>query len=95
MSFRDVKGPCGQRERCRAPIRICEAPQAGAGEAIAAARRGEPRRFARVRGQERHRGAKDMDTNLSKLRGGGDAQGGLACCSPWGRKESDTTERLN
>ena len=25
----------------------------------------------------------------------GDGQGGLACCSPWGRKESDTTERLN
>ena len=22
-------------------------------------------------------------------------QGSLACCSPWGRKESDTTERLN
>ena len=22
----------------------------------------------------------------------GDGQGGLACCSPWGRKESDTTE---
>ena len=22
-------------------------------------------------------------------------QGGLACCSPWGRKESDTTEGLN
>ena len=22
-------------------------------------------------------------------------QGGLMCCSPWGRKESDTTERLN
>ena len=22
-------------------------------------------------------------------------QGGLACCSPWGHKESDTTERLN
>ena len=20
---------------------------------------------------------------------------GLACCGPWGRKESDTTERLN
>ena len=27
--------------------------------------------------------------------GVGDGQGGLACCSPWGRKESDTTERLN
>ena len=27
--------------------------------------------------------------------GVGDGQGGLACCGPWGRKESDTTERLN
>ena len=27
--------------------------------------------------------------------GGGDGQGSLPCCSPWGRKESDTTERLN
>ena len=25
----------------------------------------------------------------------GDGQGSLACCSPWDRKESDTTERLN
>ena len=25
----------------------------------------------------------------------GDGQGGLACCSPWGHKKSDTTERLN
>ena len=25
----------------------------------------------------------------------GDGQGGLACCTPWGHKESDTTERLN
>ena len=24
--------------------------------------------------------------------GVGNAQGGLACCSPWGRKESDVTE---
>ena len=27
--------------------------------------------------------------------GVGDGQGGLACCSPWGRKELDTTEGLN
>ena len=27
--------------------------------------------------------------------GVGDGQGGLACCSPWHHKESDTTERLN
>ena len=24
--------------------------------------------------------------------GGGDEQGSLACCSPWGHKELDTTE---
>ena len=35
-----------------------------------------------------------MDLSLSKP-GVGDGQGGLACCSPWGRKQSDTTERLN
>ena len=27
--------------------------------------------------------------------GAGDGQGGLACCDSWGRKELDTTERLN
>ena len=27
--------------------------------------------------------------------GVGNGQGGLACCSPWGHKESDTTEQLN
>ena len=27
--------------------------------------------------------------------GDGEEQGTLACCSPWGHKESNTTERLN
>ena len=27
--------------------------------------------------------------------GVGDGQGSLACCSPWGQQESDTTEQLN
>ena len=27
--------------------------------------------------------------------GVGDVQGSLGCCSPWGLKESDTTEQLN
>ena len=27
--------------------------------------------------------------------GVGDGQGSLVCCSPWGHKESDTTELLN
>ena len=26
--------------------------------------------------------------------GDGEGQGSLACCSPWGRQESDTTETL-
>ena len=27
--------------------------------------------------------------------GVGDGQGGLVCCSPWCRKETDTTEQMN
>ena len=33
--------------------------------------------------------------SLSKLQGDGEGQVSLACCSPWGRKESDKTERLS
>ena len=29
---------------------------------------------------------------FEQVPGAGDGQGGLACCSPWGHKESDTTE---
>ena len=29
---------------------------------------------------------------FEQILGDGDGQGGLACCSPWDRKESDTTE---
>ena len=32
---------------------------------------------------------------FEKAPGVGDGQGSLACCSPWGRKELDTTEWLN
>ena len=32
---------------------------------------------------------------FEKALGVGDEQGSLACCSPLGYKESDTTERLN
>ena len=35
-----------------------------------------------------------MDMNLS-VSGVGDGQGSLVCCSPWGCKELDMTERLN
>ena len=35
-----------------------------------------------------------MDMSLGEP-GVGDGQGGLACCNSWGRKELDTTERLN
>ena len=53
----------------------------------------------RRRGRQRMRwldGITDlMDISLSELLRVGDGQGGLACCSSWGRKESDTTELLN
>ena len=32
---------------------------------------------------------------FEQAQGVGDGQGGLACYSPWGLKESDTTEQLN
>ena len=32
---------------------------------------------------------------FEQVLGVGDGQGGLACCNSWGRKESDTIERLN
>ena len=55
---------------------------------------------SRRRGQQRIRwldGITDsMDVSLSKLQEGvADGQGSLACCSPWGHKESDMTERLD
>ena len=53
----------------------------------------------RRRGRQRMRwldGITDsMDMSLSETPGVGDEQGGLACCDSWGRKESDTTERMN
>ena len=36
-----------------------------------------------------------MGHEFEQALGVGDEQGSLACCSPWGRKESDMTERLN
>ena len=32
---------------------------------------------------------------LGQTPGDAEGQGGLACCSPWGRKESDMTGQLN
>ena len=32
---------------------------------------------------------------FEQARGDGEGQGSLACCSPWGHKESDMTEQLN
>ena len=50
----------------------------------------------RRRGQQRMRWLDGitnlMDMSLSNNPGVGDGQGSLACCSPWGHKESDTTE---
>ena len=54
----------------------------------------------RRRGRQRMRWL-DGITNLKdrlefeQALGVGDEQGSLMCCSPWGRKESDTIEQLN
>ena len=32
---------------------------------------------------------------FEQVPGDGEGQGSLACCSPWGCKESDTTQRPN
>ena len=50
----------------------------------------------RRRGRQRMRWldgiANLMDMSLSKLQEVGGGQGSLACCSPWGHRESDATE---
>ena len=62
-----------------------------------------PLMLGKIEGRRRRRRQKirrldcitdSTDMSLNKL-GAGDGQGGLACCGSWGRKESDTTERLN
>ena len=32
---------------------------------------------------------------FEQIPGDGEGQGSLACCSPWGHKELDTTQQLN
>ena len=50
----------------------------------------------RRRGQQRMRWHQRLDGHeFESTLGVGDGQGSLACCSPWGRKELDLTERLN
>ena len=53
----------------------------------------------RRRGQQRMRwldGITDLIRHeFEKAPGDGEGQGSQVCCSPWGQKESDTTERLN
>ena len=39
-------------------------------------------------------GSMDM-SQLEQTPGDGEGQGGLACCSPWGHRKSDVTERLS
>ena len=49
----------------------------------------------RRRGRQRVRwldGITDNGHEFEYTPGVGDRQGGLACCSPWGHKESDMTE---
>ena len=47
------------------------------------------------RGQQRRRWLEGITDSMDETPGVGDREGGLAYCSPWGRKEMDTTELLN
>ena len=52
----------------------------------------------RRRGWQRMRWLDGITKSIDEFEqtpGDGEGQGGQACCSPWGRKESDTTEWLN
>ena len=52
----------------------------------------------RRRGQQRRRWLDGITNSMDEFEqapGDGEGQGSLECCSPWGHKESDTTERLN
>ena len=52
----------------------------------------------RRRGQQRMRwldGITNWMDAFEQALGVGDGQGGLAYCSPWGRKESNTPEQVN
>ena len=53
-------------------------------------RRRECQRMTRLNGL-----TDTMNMNLGQTPGDGEGQGGLVCCSPWGNKESDMTERQN
>ena len=50
----------------------------------------------RRRGRQRMRWHYQLNGHeFEQTLGDGEGQGSLVCCSPWGRKESDLTERLN
>ena len=47
------------------------------------------------RGQDGCMASPTQWTRVERTLGVGERQGALVCCDSWGRKESDTTERLN
>ena len=60
--------------------------------------------LGKIEGRRRNRASEDEtagwhyqsnERELGHTPGDGEGQGGLACCSPWGLKESDMTGRLN
>ena len=55
----------------------------------------EGRRRREDRGMRWLDGITDSIDMSEQAPGDGEGQGSLACCSPWGHKELDTTEQMN
>ena len=49
----------------------------------------------RKRGQQRMRWLDGIINEFEQTLGASEGQGNLACYSPWGHEESDTTKQLN
>ena len=49
----------------------------------------------RTRGRQGMRRLDGITDSMDTTQGESEGQESLACCSPWGHKESDMTERLN
>ena len=89
MMWLQLSKPTGYKESLVVVQRIICAVATDAGRIGGSRRRGMTE--GEVVGWHRRLDEHELEQAL----GAGEGQGSLACYGPWGRQESDTTERLN